>query len=432
MKSLFAAGPDGLILRAHQSIIREQIFMRFKAFLLWSLMAGWVAGSGPARGALLPAGDFPVQTNLPDPLVNAAGQRITDAAQWAARREEMKQIIEDNAVGHAPPPPGNVTGQVLATEPLLDGQAEGRFVHLAFGPDHQLGFDVVIFLPAGTNASAAPYPTAVQPVFRPLTGPGVAGTNGWDTAVQGYAPVLQRGYAVLIFYYQQCGLDNSNWPSSGFFPAYPGYNWRDIGAWAWSMSRCVDYLETQPWADKSALLAVGHSRLGKTALVAGALDERFALVAPAGSGCGGTGAYRFNGRGRGGREGLEDVVKHFPRWFLPRLGEFSGQVQRLPFDQNWLMALTAPRLLLATDGLNDPNTSYNALIQSYRGAKPVYALLGVPAHLGVNFRPGGHRLDPEDWRAILDFADQQLRGRKVDRRFDTYAWPPPVVDAKVK
>jgi len=184
------------------------------------------------------------------------------------------------------------------------------------------------------------------------------------------------------------------------------------------MSRCVDYLETQSFANKSKFIALGHSRLGKATLVAGAFDERFALVAPAGSGCAGTGAYRFNGKGRGGREGLEDIVKNFPQWTIPSFADFSNQVYRLPFDQHWLIDLVAPRCFIAADGLNDTAASVNALIQSYLAAKPVYALLGVPDHLGIHFRPGPHRLASEDWTAILDFADQQLRGKDVGRHFD--------------
>jgi hypothetical protein len=184
------------------------------------------------------------------------------------------------------------------------------------------------------------------------------------------------------------------------------------------MSRCVDYLETQPFADKSKLIAVGHSRLGKTVLVAGAFDERFALTAPAGSGCGGTGAYRFNGKGRGGKEGLEDATQHFPQWFGPRLHEFAGQVEKLPFDQHWFLALIAPRLFIAADGLDDSATNGNALARAYLAARPVYKFLGVPDNLAVHFRPGRHMLAPADWEAILDFSDQHLRKMDVKRRFD--------------
>jgi len=239
-----------------------------------------------------------------------------------------------------------------------------------------------------------------------------------ESAAREYRQALDRGYAVVTFFYQDCGQDGGDYRKTGFFRAYPHCDWADLRAWAWGMSRCVDYLESQSFADKSKFVAVGHSRLGKATLVAGAFDERFALCAPCGSGCGGTGAYRFNGQGRGGREGLENIVKSFPQWTIPRLAEFSGQVEKLPFDQHWLIDLVAPRVFIAPDGLNDSAASVNALVQSYLAAKPAYALLGVPEHLGINFRPGKHMLAPEDWTAILDFADQQLRGLDVKRRFD--------------
>jgi hypothetical protein len=388
--------------------------------------------------------DLPVQTNMPSPLITDDGKTITTPEQWPQRREQMKQIIEYYALGHAPPPPGNVTGHELKSKMLTNGVSYRR-VHLTFGPGEKLGFDISIFLPAETNGIKAPFPTIVQPSFSaisenpppPVTNAIPAGTNsapakkppGYheiitpEVAAEQYAQALDRGYAVVTFFYQDCGEDGRNFRQTGFFPAYPNYDWADLAAWAWAMSRCVDYLEQQSFADKTKFIAVGHSRLGKATLVAGAFDERFALVAPAGSGCGGTGAYRFNGKGRGGREGLENIVKSFPQWTIPRLAEFSNRVERLPFDQHWLIDLVAPRLFIAPDGLNDTAASVNALVQSYLAAKPVYALLGTPDHLGINFRPGKHMLAPEDWTAILDFSDQQLRKLDVKRRFDQL--PPP-------
>jgi hypothetical protein len=388
--------------------------------------------------------DLPVQTNMPSPLLIDDGKTITTPEQWQKHREQMKQIIEHYALGHAPPPPGNVTGHEIESRFLTNGVSYRR-VHLMFGAGEKLGFDISIFLPAETNGTKASLPTIVQPNFSaisdnpppPVTNAVAAGTNsvpakkppGFHTfitpeaAAKQYAQALNRGYAVVTFFYQDCGQDGGDNRKTGFFPAYPDYDWADLSAWAWGMSRCVDYLEQQSFADKSRFIAVGHSRLGKATLVAGAFDERFALVAPCGSGCGGTGAYRFNGQGRGGREGLEDIVKNFPQWTVPRLAEFSNRVERLPFDQHWLIDLVAPRVFIAPDGLQDTAASVNALVQSYLAAKPAYALLGVPDHLGINFRPGKHMLAPEDWTAILDFADQQLRGLDVKRRFDQL--PPP-------
>ncbi len=381
-----------------------------------------------------PVGDLPVHTALPDPLLTADGQKITTREQWKQRREQMKEIIEHYAIGHAPPPPGNVAGRELETKTLMNGEASFRLMHLSFGPDQKLGFDAAILVPTGTNATKGPLPIFVQPSFFPMPGTTpptnapAQSTNAPSRAIPRpstledvanlYEAPLHRGYAIMTFYYQQCGADNRDFRQTGFFPAYPGYDWGDLAAWAWAMSRCVDYLESQSFADKSRIIALGHSRLGKTALVAGAFDDRFALVAPAGSGCGGTGAYRFNGKDHGGKEGLDDVIRKFPQWFGPGLLEFSGQTDKLPFDQHWLIALVAPRLFIAADGLDDNATNGKALAKSYLAARPVFSFLGVPDHLGINYRPGKHMLAPEDWQAILDFSDQHLRKLDVNRRFD--------------
>jgi hypothetical protein len=378
--------------------------------------------------------DLPIQTNMPNPLFTADGKTITTAAEWQKHRAAVKAIIEHYALGHMPPPPENVKGHEVISRMLADGKTSYRRVHLAFGPEAKLSLDISIFLPAETNRIKGPFPVIVQPSFSAIVNdppqvtnsiasstnaaPVKKAPNTPENACRSYAQALDRGYAIATFNYQDCGKDRPDYRTTGFFPAYPDYDWADLAAWAWGMSRCVDYLETQSFADKSKFIALGHSRLGKTALVAGAFDERFALCAPAGSGCAGTGAYRFNGKARNGREGLNEIVKNFPQWTLPSLVEFSNRVERLPFDQHWLIDLVAPRCFIAADGLDDTAASVNALIQSYLAAQPVYALLGVPDHLGIHFRPGPHRLAPEDWTAILDFADQQLRGLDVKGRFD--------------
>ncbi|HEY1661146.1 MAG TPA: hypothetical protein VGI03_01895 [Verrucomicrobiae bacterium] len=384
---------------------------------------------------------LPVRAAMPNPLILDNGQTITTARQWEKHREEMKSIIEYYAVGHAPLPPGNVKGDDLEFRMLANGAVIYRRVHLAFGPGEKLGLNISVFIPAATNGFSAPFPTIVQPSFFAISDnpppaakmaahakrpPSYHETITPEAAAAQYAQALDRGYAVVSFFYQECGQDGGDYRQTGFFPGYAddtNYDWADLSAWAWGMSRCVDYLETEKFADRSKIIGVGHSRLGKATLLAGAFDERFALVAPCGSGCGGTGAYRFNGKSHGGREGLEDIVKHFPQWTIPRLAEFSNRVDRLPFDQHWLIDLVAPRCFIACDGLSDPNTSINALDQSYLAAQPAYALLGVPDHLGINFRPGVHLLAPDDWTAILDFSDQQLRHLNVKRRFDQL--PPP-------
>jgi len=358
-----------------------------KKFLVMALLAGLALGCSN-RQKMPDVSQLPDRPEMPDPLLRNDGARVTSPNQWPARREEMKQIIEYYFTGRLPPPPGNVIGQDL------DPANHTRHVRLSFGPNHSLAFDVTIFTP---TTGPGPFPTIIHLNFIATPKP------------QDYAQALNRGYAVVTYNYKQCGADNKDCRTTGFFPAYPDYDWADLAAWAWSMSRVVDYLESQPFADKHKLIAMGHSRLGKATLIAGAFDDRFALVAPAGSGCAGTGAFRFNGPGRGGKEGIEQYVKLFSYQLSPRMPQFVGHVTKLPFDQHWLIALCAPRPFIAAEALNDQYCNANAATQSVKAAQPVYDLLGASDKLAIHFRPGKHELSQEDWKTILDFADVQLR-----------------------
>ena len=392
--------------------------------------------------------DLPVRPELPDVMTMEDGTKVRTVTQWRARREEMKRILEHYELGHAPPPPGNVRRQEIQSQKVLGGAATFTLVHLKFGPESKLGFDIAIFAP--TNGG--PFPTIINPSF--FSTPGVDFTNhpaaqsadaalnqpvatatntpartrfnfnapvDPERAALGFTNQLHRGYAIVTYRYTQCGEDNTNYFKSSFYPAYPGYDWGVLLGWAWGLSRVVDYLETQPFADKSRLIALGHSRLGKLVMVATAFDERIALGAPAGSSGAGTGAYRFCGPGRGGKEGIEDMTRKFPYYFVPRLQEFTGQMEKLPFDAHWFIALTAPRPWISIEGTDDQNCVPNAVRQSILAAKPVYEFLDVSAErVGVNYEPHRHALTSDDWQAALDFADQQLRGIDHHRRFDQF------------
>jgi hypothetical protein len=143
------------------------------------------------------------------------------------------------------------------------------------------------------------------------------------------------------------------------------------------------------------------------------------VTAPAGSGAGGTGAYRFNGAAYQ-REGLDDMLRKYPNWFSPHLHQFAGRVLRLPFDQHWFMALTAPRGFVSLEGTEDQNCLPGALKAARDGAMPAYALLRAADAIGVHYAPHRHALTSDDWDALIDFADERLRGLKSSRRFDRF------------
>lgn len=347
--------------------------------------------------------DLPTRKEMPDPLVMNDGTKVTTPEQWRARREEMKALLEEYEYGHMPPPPGNVKGRETVAAKTLQNGVTYRQVRLSFGPEEKLGFDVAIFTPPASDTARAPFPAFISLSFS-------AGEN----SVRGYTAALNRGYAVVVVPYQQLGADNPNYRQSAFFPSYPEYDWRDIAAWAWGLSRAVDYLQTNASIDKTKLAAVGVSRCAQAVLLAGAFDERIALTAPVAGGM----AFRFSGKDRGGKQGVDEIVAQNTHWFGPRFPEFKGQTDKLPFDQHWLPALTAPRAFLLCCSLADQYGNANAAAQSYLHAKPVYQFLGKPDTLGIHFRPGQHGMNADDWSALLDFADVHLLRKPPSRRFD--------------
>lgn len=409
-------------------------------------------------------GDLPIRKEMPDVMVKNDGTKVSTVAQWDLRRDEIKRLLEYYAIGLMPPSPRNVRGREIASQTVLGGTVQYRLVHLSFGPDGRFGWDLGVFVPIDR---APPFPTVIFPseAFDALPGaeplprlprpPGQG--HGVDALLpltaapqppggrfprhpvdanalaQGHRELFSRGYALVTYCYQDPGEDDTlrnpdgSWAfrTTRYYPAYPGYDWGLVAGWAWGISRIVDYLEEEPFADKAKLMAIGHSRLGKAVMVAGAFDERLALVCPAGSGAGGTGAFRFNGAGRGGTEGLEDMMRKYPNWFSSHLHEFWGHVDKLPFDEHWFLALVAPRAIVSLEGVEDQNCVPNALKQAVRGAQPAFALYGATDRIGVNYANHRHDLTPEDWSAALDFADKALRGLKVERPFDRFPSDPP-------
>ena len=252
-----------------------------------------------------------------------------------------------------------------------------------------------------------------------------------EQAAQTHAELFRRGYALATYHYQDAGEDTIRRNEDGSWAfrndaVLPCVSRLRLGAarrgWAWGISRVADYLETEPFADRAKLLAIGHSRIGKAVLVAGAFDDRIAVV--------GTGRQRRRGHGRlpvqrrrlRRREGLDDMMRKYPNWFSPHLHQFAGRVLRLPFDQHWFMALAAPRGLISLEGTDDQNCLPRALRAGAATARcrRTRLLRRIANALGVNYAPHRHALTAEDWDALLEFADVTLRGRKPARRFDEF------------
>lgn len=414
---------------------------------------------------------LPDHPEMPEVLTMNSGKKVTTAAQWNQRRAEIRRTLEYYAVGQAPPPPGNVKGHEVSSELVMNGKVKYRLVHLTFGPQESLSLDIGIFTPAG----GGPVPAVISPSGSPpgatplprlaqgpnqgknedvllLVGPGPqpagagagragrgvvpsgpsSGPGGPRTAetIAASSPVLAHGFALVTFNNNDCAEDTTlrnadgSWAyrTTRFYPAYPKYDWGVLQGWAWGVSRIVDYLETDPAIDRTKLIVTGVSRTGKSALVAGAFDDRLALVAPVASSGGGTPAYRFSGSQppRGGKEGLTEMVRKYPNWFSDHLHEFWGQPDKLPFDAHWFMALVAPRPFIALEGTHDQNAVMNGVRQSFLAAQPAFALLNVKDRLGVSWADRPHGMVQGDWDALFAFADKFLMGKTVSRRFDEF------------
>jgi hypothetical protein len=393
--------------------------------------------------------ELPLRREMPAVLVMNDGSKVTTRRQWEKRRTEMRQILSYYATGLMPPPPGNVRGVEVRSELVLDGEVKYRQVRLSFGPSRSLSLDIGIFTPV----RGGPFPAIIlqtgsvpgAPVLarlpqgasqgrgenvllivapeKPVSTMPPAGGAAQTAArlATERAEVFRRGYALVVYNPNDCAEDTTlrnpdgSWAfrNTRFFPAYPGYDWGILAAWAWGASRVADYLEHDRSIDRTRLIITGASRNGKSSMIAAAFDDRLS-GAPVVTGGGGVGAYRFAGPRNS--ETLDVMQKKYPNWFSPNLHQFRGQVEKLPFDQHWFLALAAPRPFIALEGTTDTISLPEAVRESMLGAQPAYELLGAPDRLGVHYSNHGHAFTAEDWTAMMDFFDQTLRGKPAGQR----------------
>jgi hypothetical protein len=403
--------------------------------------------SGGGR-RLSQVGQLPARAELPDPLVMFDGRPVTSPEQWATgRRPELKALFQHYMYGQIPPAP-DLQAAAIAREDrgFLGGKATLKEVTISLGaadlpqihlllivPNERKG-PVPVFL--GTNFygnhTVVGDPKVAPPTaWMPERAPGVKDHKATDAGrgaqldVWAVDEVIGRGYALATFYCGDVAPDDKE-AYRGVFLHYlkpgqtkPGpHDWGAVAAWAWGLSRAVDYLVTDKDVDGGRIAVVGHSRLGKAAIVAGAFDDRIALVIPHQAGCGGTAPSR----GKVG-ESVQRINTSFPHWFDAEFKNFNEQPERLPFDQNGLLALVAPRPILFTNATGDTWANPEGQFQVLQAAEPVYRLLGaggldarsmpevntlVDSTLGYHIRPGKHSMGREDWAVFLKYADKHL------------------------
>lgn len=339
---------------------------------------------------------------LPDPFRFKSGRRVRTAAEWRRRRKEISDLIVEIEYGGLPPAPSATRCEELHTA-TVETPEGARFVscRVVTGPDRPFSFLLELLVPSGKG----PFPVVLN------------GDGCWRYATEEVAAeVLRRGSILAQFNRVEIVPDvHSAERVSGLYRVYPETSYGALAAWAWGYHRCVDGLVGMDFVDASRIAIVGHSRGGKAVLLAGATDERIALTCANDSGAGGAGCYRRQGPKC---ETLGDLIRVFPYWFGPRMKEFAGRENKLPFDQHFLKSLIAPRALLTTEARGDLWANPSGTWQTHMAAREVYRFLDAGERIGIWYRDGGHNHGIADWRAFLDFMEQKLCGRAPQRRFE--------------
>jgi hypothetical protein len=370
---------------------------------------------------------------LPDPLVLADGKPVRDAKTWFdVRRPELLKIYDTEIYGAVPANAPKATAKVVEMDTnALGGFAIHKDIAIQFGEGADAPVaHVHIYLPP--NATK-PVPLLLQMVFfsNPPFADATTNTGGAARRFSEGGPltnIFAHGYGYATFRYTDIQPDNSNTFHGGVIDltlkpgqAKPAPNqWGTISAWAWGASRVLDYLETDKAVDAKHVALIGHSRLGKTVLLAGARDPRFALIY---SSCAGEMGSSLARRDYG--ETIDDMAANFPWQFCGNFQKYAGHWNDMPVDTHEIIALNAPHPVFIGGGTQDQWADPHGEFLAAVAAGPVYRLVGkhdlgatsgpeidhpyLTGDLGFHYHTGGHAITPSDWDAFLDFADKYFK-----------------------
>ena len=379
---------------------------------------------------------------LPDPLLMSNGKTAKDTNEWnTVQRPYIYQLFEENVYGRYPTEHVAIHFKIReSSNNALNGTATRKQVRIYLHPTDTTVFtDLLIYLPNSKKASA--------PIFLSLNFNGNQTVNKDPSilpsqnetevngkpldSIRGSDPywqiedVIARGYGVATAHYEDIEPDNKDGWKTGIRTTLKDVlkiqpeEWSALGAWAWSMSRMMDYLQQDPSIDPERIVLMGHSRLGKASLWAGASDTRFAIIISNESGEGGAAlSKRWFG------ETVKKINDQFPHWFVAAYKKYNDNTDALPLDQHMLLSLIAPRPLYIASAEGDLWADPKGEFLSAVHAGKVYALfekkgLGTETMPPINqpvgntiryhIRSGRHAVTLYDWQQYLVFADMQLK-----------------------
>jgi hypothetical protein len=358
-------------------------------------------------------------------MTTKSGEKVTSVEMWEkVRRPELLDIFLENEYGRRPVErPESLTFEAAAPDRLMmDGKAIRKRVRVSWkGPFASQSFVFTVFIPV--TAKERPAPGFILICNRPAAeniDPERVRKSGFWPAEE----IVARGYAALAFWNGDVAPDD---PKSNCLKGVhacwaknrTANSWGTISAWAWGASRVMDWVETERLLDSKRFAVVGHSRGGKTALLAGATDTRFALACVNNSGCSGA---KLNHISLPRSESIAVINRNFPHWFCLNYRSYNGKEFAMDFDQHMLVALVAPRAVAIASASGDAWAGQRGEYSSALLASPAWELYGKKGLVSSGFpkpgearqegtvsyhyRPGKHNLTLHDWNRYMDFADR--------------------------
>ncbi|MBO5200738.1 MAG: hypothetical protein J6B93_05590 [Clostridia bacterium] len=364
---------------------------------------------------------YEVLGQLPDPFIMKDGGIADTPDKWRSHRATLLENTVKLQYGDILPEP-----EVFRVEPLYYGMPGRSNIYkiIAGTKEKQASFRMKVFRPE----TQGKFPVVID------------GDGCFDYAYDKdfHGAFTKNGLVFALFDRTELAHDirKEGRRQGALYEVYPEYNFGALMAWAWGYSRCVDALMTLPYVDTELITFTGHSRGGKTAMLAGVLDERAAIVNPNSTCAGGCGCYRIHlkaitedGEERVS-ETLDDIYNKFGLWFNEELGEYCGREAELPFDSHFLKALVAPRTLFVSESASDIWANPVGSWMTTTASNEVYKMLGDEQGIYWYFRRGYHYHEIEDVRMLVNLIKYKQTGSPLSEEFfkTPFKKPEPIFD----
>lgn len=368
----------------------------------------------------------PMPKDVPELMTAFSGEKIASVEQWEkVRAPELLEEFTREEYGRRPVerPAALAFEEAEPDKVMMDGKAVRKRVRIIYAGPHGGGsFTFTAFIPRSEKPSPAFLFICNRNPVENIDPERVNKSGFWPAE-----EIVARGYAAITFWNGDVAPDRNTGNTLGAFAAFDCFDpdrrrsdsWGTLSAWAWGASRVMDWIETEQTLDAKHVAVVGHSRGGKTALVAGVYDKRFAMACSNDSGCSGA---KLNHIDLPKSEHISQIVKNFSYWFCNNYLMHANVETQWRVDQHEFVALMAPRLVCIASATEDFWAGQEGEYWSGVLASPAWELYGKKGLVADGFPPpetplqdgcvsyhlrtGKHNLTPYDWNVYMDFADR--------------------------